>query len=200
MTARKPPELDTDRNLDWCRGEILFLLACLKLNQDLMQLKIIQTLSVPYKSNHCFSDHHTWGNACWQPLTNTFIHSAAAPEQNSEMKDLSRENSPGTAIMDTLEQQHIKGQNKGEGWGVVSGNWVRRSTAGMHGKWKQRGCSQTFAKARTMTEQYSLNETQKTRSQHLTGQNESHEAMEDFRNISVAFQEWIYSTLPKGQE
>jgi len=37
------------------------------------------------------------------------------------MKDLSRENSPGTAIMDTLEQQHIEGQNKGEGW--VCGQW-----------------------------------------------------------------------------
>lgn len=60
MTARKPPELDTDGNLDWCRGEILFLLACLKLNQDLMQLKIItQTLAFPYKSHHCFSDSHS---------------------------------------------------------------------------------------------------------------------------------------------
>lgn len=40
-----------------------------------------------------------------------------------------------------------------------------------------------------MTEQYSLNEAQKTHSQHLTGQNESHEAMEDFPNISVTSQE-----------
>lgn len=121
MTARQPPELDTDGDLDWCRGEILLLLACLKLNQDLMQLKTaIQTLAIPHiTASLTATDKATpfpWTPFPWTPS------SAAAPEQSSEMGRSGKKDSSGTATSDRLEQQQRQGQTRGEGWGVASGN------------------------------------------------------------------------------
>lgn len=55
---------------------------------------------------------------CKHPFPYAPIYSAAAPEQNREMKRSGQRDSPGTATMDELEQQQRQGQNRGEGWGV----------------------------------------------------------------------------------
>lgn len=57
-------------------------------------LQITAFLTVKAKEMHCK-----------HPFLCTPIYSAAAPEQNSETKRSGQRDSPGTAIMDKLEQQ-----------------------------------------------------------------------------------------------
>lgn len=45
MTSREPPQLDTDGDLDGSRCEVLFLLAGLQLDQDLVELKVGNSVS-----------------------------------------------------------------------------------------------------------------------------------------------------------
>lgn len=78
------------------------------------------------------------------------------------------------------------------------------STAGKSVKWKKRkeilwGCSQKSTEAPSMAEPCSLRKSQGTHSQHLTGQNKSHETMEDFPNTSTASRKEVSELCPRDR-